>query len=357
MQKIVNKFLNELMKKNKKRFNLESLEKHIMASYKENQIYLKYGGYQEFYKQMMILKQENKIKEIAASDYNGYNPALKTKWQIIYPTNTLLWNQSKMLRMSDYLDFTYYIKYPSYQTEIELEYIDNIYKFLKSRDEKQWASIEERSLELFYDEKFLKNKKDINKGQYGILSRLKITREDLKMKKYGEMFIYWNKGVEDIKKIIILENHSTFFTYKKAAQTSREIFGFIPDAIIYGEGKKIEDSLSFIQEITNPDRAEILYFGDIDPEGLSIYYRLKERYSNMNIRLQHEAYKNLLELCVRDYQAEGQYKNSSYLDAFLEDMKPYIDTSNLEKITYIWNNDLRIPQELINYEYLLKVKK
>ena len=128
----------------------------------------------------------------------------------------------------------------------------------------------------FYDEKFLKNRKETAKGKYGILNRLKLDYNDLKMKKYGEMFIYWNRGVKDPKNIIILENHSTFFTYKKVAENKGNILGFVPDALIYGEGKKIENSFSFLEEIADINNVEILYFGDIDSEGFGIYYRLKK---------------------------------------------------------------------------------
>lgn len=39
MEKIINKFLLEYRNKNKKRFDLQSLEKDIMANYKDNQTY------------------------------------------------------------------------------------------------------------------------------------------------------------------------------------------------------------------------------------------------------------------------------------------------------------------------------
>ncbi len=357
MEKIIKKFLSEYKKKNKKRFEIQTLVKYIINNYKGEAFYLAGGGYIELYKQINLLKEKRYIKEIKSSSYNGYNPPLKTKWQIIYEESSSKWDKSKILQLSDYLDFSYYIKHPSYQTDLEWEYIKNIYGFLKSKEKREWASIEERSLELFYDEKFLKNKKEKYKGKYGILKRLNLSNEDLKMKKYGQMFIYWNKGVEHIKNIIILENHSTFFTYKRVAQAYGQIFGFNPDALIYGEGKKIEDSLSFIEEITDPAKVKILYFGDIDPEGLGIYYRLKEKYKDMNIQLQHEAYLHLIKLCKKEYYSERQNKNPLYLDVFIEEMKVYLENSQLKKIKSIWNNDLRVPQELINYEYLLKVRK
>ncbi len=357
MEKIIKKFLFNHKKNNKKRFDLTALEKYIIDSYKGHNQYLAKGGYIEFYNQIINLKENNYIKEIQSSDYNGLNPPLKIRWQIIFNEKTSKWDKSKMLQLSDLLDFSYYINNPSYQTELEWEYIENIYNFLQSKEIKEWASVEERSLELFYDEKFLKNRKETAKGKYGILKRLKLSYEDLKMKKYGEMFIYWNRGIQNIRNIIILENHSTFFTYKKVAENKGHILGFIPDALIYGEGKKIENSFSFLEEIANIDNVEILYFGDIDSEGFGIYYRLKERYSNVNIRLDHNAYSHLISICNRYYPLDGQQKNPVYLNYFLEEMKEHLDDKNISKLKYIWDNDFRIPQELINYEYLLKVKK
>lgn len=357
MEKIIQKFISEYKGKNRKRFNLDELQNYLIKHYKGDQQYLAKGGYQELYRQISLLKGNNCIKEIKSSGSNGLNPPLKIRWQIIFEDNIPLWNQSRMLQLSDFLDFGYYINNPSYQTDQEWEYIENIYRFLKSRNEREWASIEERSLELFYDEKFLTDRKGIGKRKYGILKRLKLSYEDLKMKKYGEMFVYWNRGVENVRNIIILENHSAFFTYKRMAESHGSIFGFIPDVLIFGEGKKIEGSFSFIGEIADISNAEILYFGDIDPEGFGIYCRLKERYPEVNMKLQHKAYMLLISLCRREYSSVGQYKNRDYFNCFLEEMKEHLTLDRIEKLNYFWERDLRIPQELINYENLLKVKE
>ena len=62
MEKIINKFLLEYRNKNKKRFDLQSLEKDKMANYKDNQTYLKHGGYKAFYSQMVLLKENNILR-------------------------------------------------------------------------------------------------------------------------------------------------------------------------------------------------------------------------------------------------------------------------------------------------------
>lgn len=351
------KFLSELKLKNKKRFSLEELEKHLIVSYKGNTNYLANGGYVELYNQINTLKANNNIKEIKSSNYNGLNPPLKTKWEIISNEEVTKWDKSKILQLSDLLDFSYYVNNPKNQTDLEWEYIQNIYGFLKSRDNREWASIEERSLELFYDEKFLTIRKETLKGKYGILPRLKLSYDDLKMKRYGEMFLYWNRGTKYIKNIIILENHSTFFSYKRMAEKNKSIFGFYPDIIIYGEGKKIENSFSFIEEIADISKIKVRYFGDIDSEGFGIYFRLKDRYPNVDIRLHCEAYRDLISISSRYYPLDGQQKKQIYLDCFVDEMDSYLDKEQINKLLYIWDNDFRIPQELIDYEYLLKVKR
>jgi hypothetical protein len=361
MDKKIQEFIEEYKKKSKKRFDIIELEKYIIEKLGGAKSYLAFGGYEEFYKNIVKFKSEGKVKEIKSSDYNGMNPALKLRWEIIYSEEPK-WDNRQILKYSDCLDFSYYVNNPKYQSEKEWEYIENIYSFLKERDSREWASVEERSLELFYDEKFLTNKKDRDKGRYGILSRLKLDFEDLKMKKYGEMFIYWNRGIKNPKNIIILENHSTFFSYKRIAEKDLSILGFTPDILIYGEGKKIENSFSFIEEIADIENIKVLYFGDIDLEGFGIYFRLKERYPNIDINLQKDAYIHLLELCNREYVNPAGFCHSEakgviplYLDFFIQEMAESLNQRNFQKLLYLYDNNLRIPQELINYEYLLKV--
>lgn len=357
MEKIINSFLAEQMKKDKKRFNLIDLQDYLIKYYKGNHRYLEKGGYLELYRQMQKLVDDKYIKEIASSPYNGLNPPLKTRWQIIPKAIAPRWNQSKMLHFSDLLDFSYYNSNPTLQTDLEWEYIENIYRFLQTKDKREWASLEERSIELFYDEKFLTERKGTIKGKHGILTRLNLSYEDLKMKKYGEMFVYWKQGTGKTTNIIILENHSTFFTYKRMAERSGDVLGFTPDLLIYGEGKKIEKSFSFLEEIADLSDVKVLYFGDFDSEGLGIYYRLKKRYSQVDISLQHQAYKLLISQCRRNYPLGEQKKDPSYFAYFYQEMKEYLSEEELRKIIYIWDNDFRIPQELINYDVLLKVKK
>lgn len=356
MEKVVLKFIGTYEEKNKKRFTLMDLQAYLVKHFKGEQSFREKGGYLELYDIMQRLTNDNRIKAIAASPYNGLNPTLKTKWQIINKGDLSGFDPALMLRYADLLDFTYYRNNPSYQTEAEWAYIENIYQFLSKGDQREWVSVEERSLELFADEKFLTGRKDILKGKHGILSRLKLSYEDLKMIRYGEMFVYWQGKMGEIKNVIILENHSTFFSFKRIMEKQGNILGLTPDMLIYGEGKKIENSLGFLAEMTDLSKVKIFYFGDFDSEGLAIYYRLRARYADLDISLQVTAYKLLIEKCQQVYPLGKQKKDDLLFEYFKQDMEEYLSSEELRCYKVIWDEDRRIPQELINYESLLQVK-
>lgn len=353
MYKYIKQYLDINCKKNK-RFELIKLEAFVIEKCGGQCSYYDRGGYDAFYRDMQRLKSEDIIKEIKNSDGNKAKLPMKLRWTLVKPTVESFWNNENIIRISDLLELKTYINHPEYQSDREWEYIQNIYLFLKEKGHRQWASVEERCLELFQDEKFLTDNDD-GKKDNKVLKRLGLNIEDIKAKQYGEQFIYWNKGVRDIKTIIILENHSTFFSFKRIVQKGIDIFNIEPDALIFGYGKKILNSFSFIDEIADPENIKVYYFGDMDPDGYYIYVDLKKRYPNIDIKLLTEAYVELLKLCKTDYVCKKQGKKSEYLNYILEEFKKSGYDDYCEKIIKLWKEDYRIPQELITYEYLLKM--
>lgn len=52
-----------------------------------------------------------------------------------------------------------------------------------------------------------------------------------------------------------------------------------------------------------------------------------------------------------------QKKDTRYFNYFLEELQEYLTEFEFKKLHDIWNRDMRIPQELISFETLLKVKE
>lgn len=63
------------------------------------------------------------------------------------------------------------------------------------------------------------------------------------------MGFYWSLDPAQIKNILIIENHAAFIGAKKALTLGINIFKKDLDTIIYGQGKKIVSSFSFLEEL------------------------------------------------------------------------------------------------------------
>ncbi|QXE20704.1 Wadjet anti-phage system protein JetD domain-containing protein [Clostridium sp. 001] len=353
MDKFIKLFFKNECKNNKK-FEICDLENFIIEKCGGQSNYYELGGYKTFYNKMQRLKKDKVVREIARSESNRAQLPMKLRWTLVSTKPEALWKDEDIIKYSDILDFKTYNRHPEYQTKKEWTYIKNIYKFLKEKENRSWASVEERCLELFEDEKFLTDN-DRGKKDNKVLQRLGLNLQDIKAKEYGEPFIYWNRGVREIKTIIILENHSTFFSFKKTVQEGINIFNIKPDALIFGYGKKIIKSFSFIDEIAERKHIKVYYFGDMDPEGYFIYTALKDKYRDVDISLLVKAYVELIKL-EKKYPSKDQQKNEECLKSILEEFKEKNYGQYTPYIEKLWKENCRVPQEFITYEYLLKLE-
>jgi hypothetical protein len=349
VEKYFNNCISEVQAQGKKRFNLSSIENHVITKIGGKSRYVNSGGYNAFRAAVIKLQEKGLIKPIEASEYNGMIPPLKTRWTLADSRDTNeTWPESFILQVSDMLDMSGYVRNSGWQTAQEKKYIESIYHFLKNADKREWASCEERCLELFGEEKFLST------SEKRVLTRLNLTFEDLKMKKYGQMFSYWTRGKKESSQIIILENHSTFFSFKRCAERNIPIFTVNPDILIFGDGKNIIKSLEFLDEITDSKKCEIKYFGDIDPEGWLIYELLCKKHPHLNISLFMPAYRYLLQ--NGKSHPIGDVLQTSNRDVLKYIVDEFVRSGNsdlTDNIIKLWGNRRRIPQEYITFEVLL----
>lgn len=348
LKQLFEQFIKERMK-NRKRFNLDQLEKYLIKKSGGVRKYENNGGYQGLYQMLKQKSQQEYIIPIKSSSFNNRIPPLKSRWQLV-DEKYQGWSKELIFELSRYLDLTYYLKRPQFQTPELAEKLIRIKNFLQEKKNRKEASREERSLELFADEKFLS-------GSAGkkLLNRLRLTLEDIKAEKYSQMFVYWQNGQGKIKNILILENHSAFIACKRVLEEGYPLYGFVFDTLIFGSGKHIIDSLKFIREIAEPEEVNLKYAGDLDPEGMLIYNCLQEKYSDLNLTLFIEYYLMLLS-SDRSYSLnKEQNKNKEIFNKFLKEFKKdntKHNTKNIQKLKNLWKFDLRIPQEVITYESL-----
>lgn len=291
-----------------------------------------------------ILK--NEIEKLVQERYIEPQKTSKTnvegiseKYKIIKQDDANI--KQEIINLSNKLKIDYYLKNTKeYQKDKEI--INSISKFI-SKPIEGVLTINERSYQIFQNEKLLKEREDI-------IKKLGLTLQDLKCYETYEPFFYYENKEFSKGKILIIENKDTFWTIQNAVKTNKYKNIYL---IIYGEGKKILKSFEFINNFKLENNI-IEYFGDIDYEGINIYEQLKSKYSQYNIKAYKTGYQKILDIeknpnKIRANQICNLKNNEEFLKEFDKDYQ--------RKLKYIFENKLYIPQEVFNASIAEKIMK
>ncbi|WP_077211629.1 Wadjet anti-phage system protein JetD domain-containing protein [Bacillus dakarensis] len=328
----------------KKKINIYDLELQLR---KLSDDYFEMDGYSLFYHAIETLEAEGQLIPIRNNQYNGRTPSLPLYYWVNVKVQAVKWDRLEMMKLSNLFDFSFYERHPEWQTKDEWNRIENLYTFLKSIDEREFVSLEERSLELFGHEKFLLDSESFPEGK-GFLTRIGVSQEQLKVVHYGEPFVFWlkqGKEIKDIQRVLIVENLSFFHTSIKLLE--KDQLDYEPELIIYGEGKKIEKSFSFFFRMFPRKNYLFYYAGDLDAEGYGILIRLIEKYRDSCIQPALKIYRKMLEYYEqRNDQKMGQMENTEYRDLFFQ----WFTEEEQSKLMELWLENKRIAQEVLNIE-------
>ena len=273
------------------------------------------------------------------------------------PENVLSNNQlyvEMTTKLSSKIDISYYLKNHD-RYVMHREYILKISAFLSGNDE-ETITANERSYELFGDEKALTAPEDAVIDGNQILKNLRLTYDDIKAERVFEPFVYLKSEKFDElqgrfdRTVLIIENKDTYWTFKNALILGNLDF---VDLVIYGEGKAIWSKFQFIEEVGGSTSDNYYYFGDLDSEGLNIYNQLYESYSEYNIHPAVSFYEYLL-------KKEG-FENSKALRTSqkIMSLSPFIDffmPNDKDLIERLIAENRYIPQEAVNKKDLRKLK-
>jgi hypothetical protein len=325
------------------------LDKKILTL-TEIQQHFKIDNYPKLVEYVKSLVADGTLIEVKASKSNGMTPPLYNKYRV-NPIEEDLGYLADEINYSFPLHFKrefYLNNLQKYQAD--KDYIEKIIHYFRNHRDKLSTpmSINERSLDIWEQEKFLKEG-----GGQAVLKNLGLSLPDLNIYTTPEPFVYFSCKKESNQRVLIIENKDTWYTMRRLMIEGQTSFlGQAVDTIIYGSGKNIERSLeeyqyTVEQYLLNPSR--VLYWGDIDYEGIAIYERLKKRYSEVfNIELFKDAYITMLELA--DDRVMPQYsdkQNKNIDNIFLGEMMSYQD-----RILELLQVGRYIPQEIVNYSVL-----
>ncbi|MBP2145408.1 hypothetical protein J2129_000862 [Methanofollis sp. W23] len=224
-------------------------------------------------------------------------------------------------------------------------------------DDDEVLTVNERSYEIFGDEKAIDAPRHAAVDGEAVLRNLGLTLGDIRAKKVYEPFFYFEKDFGALegtteRTVLIVENKDTFWTMQQAV-TAGEVDGI--NLVIYGEGNAIQKKFEYIETVGGTLDDRYVYFGDIDREGIAIFNRLQARYPNYGIRpatslytavLKKAGYRNARPL--RNDQKRGQISLSPFIDAF--------DDESRAAIEWIITEERYLPQEVLTAVDLRRMK-
>lgn len=236
------------------------------------------------------------------------------------------------------------------------KYIKIISDYLREHKGKQneFISINERSYELFGDEKLLKDQDKVAE-KLDILNTIGISEVDLHCKSnYEPLLVILSSSFysKPARKILIIENLDTFWTFQKIIFKDKIISDI--DMLIYGHGNKITGGFKTYEQYEITGKDEVLYFGDIDSAGLRFFLKLKKEFPNLIFKLLGKAYEMLMDATMdKDKLSNrGEFQEklkdeelNEILEMFHEANHKTVIRDMIEKQTYI-------PQEALNYAIL-----
>lgn len=323
----------------KKRSLEELLGKHI------------HDPYEAQYQYVMNLLGEGQIKPVKSSPGNGKKPALHTQyWLAEDEPDYSAWKEELLYKTDPHIHVGYYLHHLD-TYDHDREYVRRLSQYLESRGGFPDSSISrnERSFEVWGEEKFLS-------GGAGrtILGRCRIDESDLNIYSTAEPFAYFASHRITPQKLLILENKDPFFGMRKyLLEGNRTILGEEIGTLIYGAGKRVVSSFRAFEISAEPYMKdpgnELLYFGDLDYEGILIYETLSDVFLGTGlIRPFVPAYLAMLDKgdLARTLPAAKEHQNQNNNGSFFS----FFDEKTISRMRFVLESGRYIPQEILNTE-------
>ncbi|MDQ7788749.1 MAG: DUF2220 family protein [Clostridia bacterium] len=294
------------------------------------------------------LEEEGVLLPVNAQGWNNKTPAVANRYRLgqaaINHEFFELLNRMR-LRFHPLIQLDHYYKAGSKRWEQDRPWLEKLDIYLKTGDlPTDWVPTPERSYQVFGNEKWLDEE-----GGRELLERAGISEEMLGISPAPEPLMWAvQPALQQITERghhhLILENKTPF----------QVLLPVLPEqtsftTLIYGRGKTIVNSLSlFFDQTGIPSRPEhtFHYFGDLDREGISIWYSLRNKVADTagigEIRLALSFYRALLAKSPtigRDNQRAYPEAVTCFINCFPE--------LEQRKIAALLNNGYYLPQEAL----------
>ncbi len=346
MKELISEYLH---KAERKRIEMRAVEDYVM-----DKLAARDYSYRRFAQAVEELVRVEKLEPIKARGQNARVPELYN-WYRIVSADQQLSEEEKQKLLTAYhpqLRMSYYFNHPQ-EYKRDQQYLEALDRFLKNSNSEEQVTVNERSFQIFKDEKLLSSPTGTK-----ILRRVGLEWADLGCYPTYEPFFYYRRESRAAKQdVLIIENKDTFFSFKELMQEDKFSWGEIEVSwLIYGEGKKIQTSFSFFSELENYRAGDtafnFYYFGDLDPAGLTIWWNLQQEYE-VDFRPAEIFYRNLL--ARHQEQAPELTTQQKWNQQAIEEFAAYFSTDWAQQIKDLLAAGTYIPQEGLSYQVLREI--
>ena len=321
---------------------------------KELQQVIKEADYGLFHQTVEKLLADGILAPVKASGLNGRLPPLFNKYRLLKPKEDYSGYFASIRQLNPALNISGYLQRPElYQKHREL--VEGLSRYLWYSADllAEPMSRKERSFSVWGREKLLDN-------------HFALVREVLKYNGLGEDFLNYYDTPEPFfeyvharqeqMNVLILENKDTWFTFRKLLQTTGKntVAGTPVDLLLYGEGNKItkrgvlEEYNAGMLGDSGGQAARFLYFGDLDLEGIRLFFRCRRANPGLDVKPFSALYRLMLQL------AEGrelpESPDAREVAAPLAEFAALLGFDSAGVLTAFLEKGRYIPQEIVNYQ-------
>ncbi|MBQ7609073.1 MAG: hypothetical protein IJU76_14080 [Desulfovibrionaceae bacterium] len=299
--------------------------------------------YSEQYQYIDGLCQTHAIIPVKSAKANGKTPSLPLSFHVVEASQD---NEELLHEINYTLDS--HIRLDYYRAHLatysrERKHILALSRFLI--DHLPWLNVRvscnERSYQIWADEKFL-----ARSAGKTVLHHCKIDPSFLNFYETVEPFGFYSRTRKTPQTVLIIENKDTFYSIRRALQTSGEILGRTIDSLVYGGGKRIHASFREfdLNAESHLDCSEntFLYFGDLDSEGLGIFEEVCAHFTLSRMAPFVEAYRAML---LKPPRKNAKAQRQSPTPLFFS----WFDPDTVRTMQKILEDGCGIPQESLTF--------
>ena len=342
---------------------MELLEKLLITAKKtisdeELQQIFQESDYDLFHTEVEKLVESGVLVPVKSSKTNGRLPPLFNRYRIIKPQEDYTISLESIRRLNPLLNLAGYLQRPELYKK-HIEFVEGISKYLWFAQDllDRPMSRKERSFSVWGREKFLDEHLALVRE---VLKYNHLEEDFLNYYDTPEPFFEYHHSQGELMTVLVIENKDTWYTFRKLMQlTGKNIFaGTVVNVLLYGEGNKItkkgaleEYWAATIAKAQSQPR--FLYFGDLDWEGIRLFFRTREANPSLELKPFSYLYRLMLELAesVELPKSLDQRGVIGPLPEFLT----LLGLPEEESLRTLLTEGKYIPQEIVNYQVAAKI--